>query len=223
MARRKSAAEQKAPNPNLFQDQPTPIVRRMFTLPKRFKASTSFDIHMVKLQDTVNGKEVLVPAQAYGEVRLVLGTFFGGADEGTFEHTPEGPWSAPGPVPSFPELSATTPDNPPEPTDTTKATKAAKAPAEAVSPAPTTSPPAIRPEGWEAVIKDQGYQATYRPPSKGVSQGYDVTVKGKVVALVTTGSAGRLVLASTDGSFSQTVHRNIMGVKSRLDVLFEVD
>jgi hypothetical protein len=76
--------------PSLFPDEAreeASEMRMMFSLPSRFKAKT-IDSQMVALFDTASDTEIKIAAVAFGEVRRVLGAFFGGKEEGLSGYVP---------------------------------------------------------------------------------------------------------------------------------------
>jgi len=74
--------------------------REMYSLPERFRADGTPGHGMVTLLDKESGREVKIAPVAFGEVRRVLGAFFGGEPEGATSYVPDGqPASVAAPAP----------------------------------------------------------------------------------------------------------------------------
>ena len=137
----RSPAPAKADNPTLFPEPAAPRGRDMFSMPDRFRAVTEPERGTVSLTDQETGREVHVAAAAYGEVRRVLGAFFGGNAEGQDNYMPGtiAPAASPGPDADAPAART-------DPEERAEETPAA-APAR---PAPAAKPPAAKPSAKAA-------------------------------------------------------------------------
>lgn len=71
------------------------VTRPMFSLPNRFQAISMPVQELTHFKDLETGKEIWVASAAVGEIRRLLGCFFGGMEEGQDSYVPTGPIAAP--------------------------------------------------------------------------------------------------------------------------------
>lgn len=95
--------------PTLFAEESTKAeTRTMYSLPPRFRAMADMDGGFVTLTDNESGQTVKIAPGAFGEVRRVLGAFFGGREEEETDFVPReaaaeapvAPPAAPAPAPA---------------------------------------------------------------------------------------------------------------------------
>jgi hypothetical protein len=204
--------------------------RPMFSLPSRFTASPDPDRELVHVVDTQSGLDVKVAASSYGEVRRLLGAFFGGDVEGTDTFVPQEKTALAAPMPqvaarrtSSPARATASPSSRAE-----KKTSAAKAPLtrNKGADARKASLPMKASEvaqGWEGSIEGGGYRLDYEPDARSGEPGYSVSASGgHKVATVRQDPRGKFVLRWESAAVEPTPHTNLLGVRSRIEVVLDV-
>jgi hypothetical protein len=83
------------------------------------------------------------------------------------------------------------------------------------------------PDGWEAMVKGDGFTMTYEADPENGRPGYRVEANGRVVARVrleaTKSKTDRIVVYSPEGRFEKTPHSKLPGAISRVEVVMEDD
>lgn len=209
-------------------------LRTMYSLPPRFQAQSNLEAELVVIIDTTTGKEVKVAVGAFGEVKRVLGYFFGGNEEESSTFVPDGKGGTviPDqgaseaeaaeeiPSPSPRKTSAKKPSAPKKPAAPKKTAAAKKndTPKKTTSKAKT----ATVPSGWEPEYSFPEQNVTFKfAVSDDGANGYDVEYKGKSVAYLKFDAAeGKFSLTHHDGSIEATTHKNVIGAFSRVAVAY---